>query len=247
MSCVTSDNPIGEFISVYAYIISAVKKLTAIFLIGNHEILGSTVFNAGLQVRHTGKLVSAQSGRPPSPWQRSLVAGDGEGRNSVWLARRGHHVTAVDNSRVGLDKASRLAAENGVAVALIEADLEHWVPTPDSFDAVVLTYVHLPESWRHIAHQRLTSALRPGGCFILEAFHPLQLGYSSGGPKDESLLYTIDMIRSDLAAQPEVILDEVLAWEGEAHLDEGSGHQGSAHLTRYVAHRVKSRNPDTNA
>ncbi len=181
------------------------------------------------------------------PGSEVLLPGDGEGRNSVWLARRGHHVTAVDNSRVGLDKASRLAAENGVAVALIEADLEHWVPTPDSFDAVVLTYVHLPESWRHIAHQRLTSALRPGGWFILEAFHPLQLGYSSGGPKDESLLYTIDMIRSDLAAQPEVILDEVLAWEGEAHLDEGSGHQGSAHLTRYVAHRVKSRNPDTNA
>ena len=175
------------------------------------------------------------------PGSEVLLPGDGEGRNSVWLARRGHHITAVDNSRVGLDKAARLASENGVAVALIEADLESWAPTPDSFDAVVLTYVHLPASWRRIAHQRLISALRPGGWLILEAFHPLQLGHSSGGPKKEALLYTIDMVRSDLAGHPEVILDEVLAWEGEAHLDEGTGHQGSAHLTRYVAHRVKSK------
>ncbi len=175
------------------------------------------------------------------PGSAVLLPGDGEGRNSVWLARRGHHVTAVDNSRVGLEKASRLASENGVALALIQADLAQWVPTPASFDAVVLTYVHLPASWRRMAHQRLVSALRPGGWLILEAFHPQQLRHSSGGPKDESMLYSADMIRADFSADPGVILDEVLAWEGEAHLDEGSGHQGAAYLTRYVAHRVKTR------
>ncbi len=177
------------------------------------------------------------------PGSDVLLPGDGEGRNSVWLAQRGHHVTAVDNSRVGLNKAARLASENGVAIALIEADLEQWVPTPDSVDAIVLTYVHLPASWRRMAHQRLVSALRPGGWLILEAFHPQQLQHSSGGPKDEGMLYTVEMIRSDLATDPAIILDEVLAWEGEAHLDEGSGHQGVAHLTRYVAHRVKVRTP----
>ena len=96
------------------------------------------------------------------PGSSVLLPGDGEGRNSVCLARRGHHVTAVDNSRVGLEKASRLASESDVAVALIQADLEHWVPTPDSFDAVVLTYVHLPAGWRRKVHQRLIFALRPG-------------------------------------------------------------------------------------
>ena len=177
------------------------------------------------------------------PGSDVLLPGDGEGRNSVWLAQRGHHVTAVDNSRVGLNKAARLACENGVAIALIEADLEQWVPTPDSVDAIVLTYVHLPASWRRMAHQRLVSALRPGGWLILEAFHPQQLQHSSGGPKDEAMLYTVEMIRSDLATDPAIFLDEVLVWEGEAHLDEGSGHQGVAHLTRYVAHRVKVRKP----
>jgi len=172
------------------------------------------------------------------PGSEVLLPGDGEGRNSVWLARRGHHVSAVDNSRVGLDKALRLASENHVAVAVIHADLEQWAPMPTSFDAIVLTYVHLPASWRSVAHQRLISALRPGGWLILEAFHPQQMRYRSGGPKDETMLYTAEMIRSDLAVDPRHEFLEAIAWEGEAHLDEGSGHQGPAYLTRYVAQRV---------
>ena len=167
-----------------------------------------------------------------------LLPGDGEGRNSVWLARQGHQVTAMDNSRVGLNKAQGLAAQMNVSVAVVHADLEHWVPPAASFDAVVLAYVHLPASWRQLAHQRLVSALRPGGWFILEAFHPRQLGYQSGGPKLDAMLYTVDMIRSDLGADPELAFAEALAWEGEAELDEGSGHQGPAYLTRYVAQRA---------
>lgn len=179
------------------------------------------------------------------PGSEVLLPGDGEGRNSMWLARRGHHVTAVDNSKVGLDKALRLASENHVSIAVIHADLEHWAPKPACFDAIVLTYVHLPASWRAIAHQRLFSALRPGGWFILEAFHPLQLKYQSGGPKNEAMLYTTEMIRSDLGAHPEILLREALAWEGEAHLDEGRGHQGSAYLTRYVAQRAAPKSKPT--
>ena len=44
-----------------------------------------------------------------------LLPGDGEGRNSVWLAASGHHVTALDSSVVGLKKASELAAINKVS------------------------------------------------------------------------------------------------------------------------------------
>ena len=39
-----------------------------------------------------------------------LVPGDGEGRNSVWLAQQGHSVTAMDSSTVGMAKARALAA-----------------------------------------------------------------------------------------------------------------------------------------
>ncbi len=171
------------------------------------------------------------------PKSRVLLPGDGEGRNSVWLAEKGHLVTALDNSRVGLEKARKLAMERGVGIEVIEADLEDWVPEAASYEAIVLTYLHLPPSLRASVHARLISCLRPGGWFILEAFHPLQLGMSSGGPKVENMLYTSDMICADLRQTTQVAMKEVFAWQGQAQLLEGSGHQGPAHLTRYVAQR----------
>ncbi|WEE75558.1 TPMT family class I SAM-dependent methyltransferase [Comamonas testosteroni] len=48
-----------------------------------------------------------------APSSKVLVPGDGEGRNSVWLAQQGHQVTALDVSSVGLQKAKALAVEGG--------------------------------------------------------------------------------------------------------------------------------------
>lgn len=169
------------------------------------------------------------------PGARVLLPGDGEGRNSVWLAEQGFQVTAMDSSRVGLDKAQNLAAQRGVEIEVVHADLADWIPAPASADAVVLTFVHLPGTLRAGVHQRLVKALRPGGLLILEAFHPRQLSYDSGGPKDVSMLYPLHTLRTDLQAALERNLKEMLAWEGEDHLSEGPGHQGPAYLTRFVA------------
>lgn len=158
-----------------------------------------------------------------------LVPGDGEGRNGVWLAQQGHRVTAMDGSAVGLQKAQALATERGVAFQTVLGDLAIWAPAPASFDAVVLTFVHLPPAIRANAHRRLAAALRPGGLLILEAFHPLQLKHSSGGPKDLAMLYTPDMLREDFTG-----LVEVFAWHGETELDEGPGHQGLAQVVRWI-------------
>jgi SAM-dependent methyltransferase len=166
-----------------------------------------------------------------------LLPGDGEGRNSVWLAGQGHHSTAMDSSSVGLEKAVSLAEQRGVSIAVIHADLVDWAPEPASYDAIVLTYVHLPAELRPLVHQRLAAALRPGGLFILEAFHPLQLDYLSGGPKAQAMLYSAGMIHADLHQLGVPTLEEIMAWEGEVLLDEGSAHQGLAYLTRYIAQR----------
>jgi 2-polyprenyl-3-methyl-5-hydroxy-6-metoxy-1,4-benzoquinol methylase len=55
------------------------------------------------------------------PGGRILCLGEGEGRNAVWLAERGFDVTAVDASRVGLDKALRLAEDRRVTLRLCSA------------------------------------------------------------------------------------------------------------------------------
>ena len=52
-----------------------------------------------------------------------LSLAEGEGRNAIFLAKQGYSVTAVDASRVGLNKARKLAEENGVLVEFIHADL----------------------------------------------------------------------------------------------------------------------------
>lgn len=146
-----------------------------------------------------------------APGSRILLPGDGEGRNGVWLAERGHRVLSVDGSAVGL------------------AD---WAPEPASFDAVVSIYLHLPPALRRVVHRKLVQALRPGGWLVLEAFHPDQLPLASGGPKDVAMLYTLEMLRGDFEG-----LHELLAEETDTVLDEGPGHQGPAKVTRWVGRR----------
>jgi SAM-dependent methyltransferase len=174
-----------------------------------------------------------QSGRFPTNAQ-VLVPGDGEGRNGVWLAKQGHRVTSVDSSKVGLDKALVLASREGVTIQTCLADLAEWSPPAAGFDLVVLTFLHLSPALRTDVHRRLVQALKPGGLLILEAFHPRQLDFNSGGPRDAAMLYPLESLRADF----EGLLDEILAWEGETSLDEGPGHQGPAWVSRWVGQRA---------
>lgn len=176
--------------------------------------------------------LGSQAHRLP-PAARVLVPGDGEGRNSVWLAQQGHQVVAMDVSTVGLHKTRQLAAERGVDVTTVQADLADWQPDPRAFDALVLTYVHLPPAVRRVAHRRLANALKPGGWLLLEAFHPDQLPRHSGGPKQADMLYTLADLQTDFGE----LLTVELALECDALLDEGPGHQGLASVTRLVARR----------
>lgn len=177
-----------------------------------------------------------QAGLIP-PGSQVLVPGDGEGRNGVWLATQGHHVTSVDCSDVGLDKTRDLAQRKGVQLQTVLADLTEWSAAEGAFDAVAVAYLHLPSVQRPVVIGALLRALRPGGVLMLEAFHPNQLGLSSGGPKDVDMLYTLAGLRAD-ALQSGVQGAEVSGWEGGVTLDEGPFHQGPAQVTRWVWRRA---------
>ncbi len=165
-----------------------------------------------------------------APASHILVPGDGEGRNGVWLAQQGHAVASVDSSEIGLQKARDLAASRGVQLATQCVDLSDWSPEANSLDAVVLIYTHLPLAFRQNAHRALARGLRVGGWLILEAFHPEQLAYTSGGPKDIAMLYTPQQLDADFHD----LLTPAMSWHGETLLDEGPGHQGKAHVTRWM-------------
>jgi SAM-dependent methyltransferase len=171
----------------------------------------------------------AEAGRLSSG-ARVLVPGDGEGRNGVWLAHQGMEVLSVDGSAVGLGKARALAQANGVSITTEHADLLTWVWPKARFDAVVSIFLHFPPAERRQVHADMAAALRPGGVLILEAFRPEQLNFCSGGPKDPTMLYRAEDLRSDFAA-----LEIEMIEDAEVSLDEGTLHRGRGAVVRMVA------------
>jgi 2-polyprenyl-3-methyl-5-hydroxy-6-metoxy-1,4-benzoquinol methylase len=103
---------------------------------------------------------------------RVLSLAEGEGRNAVWLAQQGHRVTGVDQSKVGFDKARALAAERGVVIDTVVADLSTFAIDEGVFDVIVSIWAHLPPPARVALHARVVAGLKPGGLFVLEAYTP---------------------------------------------------------------------------
>jgi hypothetical protein len=78
-------------------------------------------------------------------------------------------------------------------------------------------------------HTRLLQFLRPGGRILIEGFHTSQLGKTSGGPKDLSMLYTKENIAEDFVGIQTQLLEEK-----NVVLEEGSYHNGEASVLRYI-------------
>ncbi|MBE9604656.1 class I SAM-dependent methyltransferase [Acetobacteraceae bacterium H6797] len=166
------------------------------------------------------------------PGMRALALADGEGRNGVWLAKQGCVVTSVDWSEVGLEKARALAAEQGVAMETVVADLTQWDWPRGSLDLIAWIYLHMPSAERAIVAARAVEALAPGGLLALECFCPAQQGRRSGGPRDPDLLPDEAWLRHAFA---ELELLECLT--GTVLLDEGPKHQGQAEVVRGLFRR----------
>lgn len=124
----------------------------------------------------------------------------GEGRNAVWLATRGWEVTGVDFSEVGLSKAERLAADNGVSGTWITADVTTWVPPAAGFDLVIVFYLQLPAGELAHALRSAVAAMAAGGTLLLVAHDLLNLSEGVGGPQDAGVLTTAESVVDALAA-----------------------------------------------
>mgnify|MGYP001138667269 CR=1 FL=1 len=103
------------------------------------------------------------------PPGRAVDIACGEGRNAVYLAERGWHVTGVDFSAKALEKARQLEAamaqqHSVIPVTWICADA--LIFTPDPVDLAMIVYAHLPAAVRRTVLKRAAAALRPGGRLI---------------------------------------------------------------------------------
>ena len=136
-------------------------------------------------------LVAEVSDLPPG---RALDLACGAGRNAVWLAERGWHVTAVDFSDVGLSIARELAEARGMTVDWIEADVLNWKPTANAHDLVCVLYLQLPADERRTVLRSAADAVRPGGTLLVIGHDLLNLTEGSGGPTQSDVLFTPDDI-----------------------------------------------------
>lgn len=167
---------------------------------------------------------------PPGP---VLCLAEGEGRNAAFLAGRGHAVTAVDQSAAGLAKARRLAAERGVAITTVVADLSEFPIPRGAWAGVIATFAHLPRPLRRAVHARAAAGLLPGGVVILEAYSPAQVRHRTGGPVSEpSLLMDLAEVRQEFPG-----LEWLVAQEIERPVVEGTGHTGIGAVVQLVGRR----------
>lgn len=168
------------------------------------------------------------------PGGRILSLGEGEGRNAVFLAARGFDVVAVDASSVGLEKATRLAAQAGVRIETVVADLEDFALGSDAWDGIVSIWCHLSRPVRARVHADIAKALRVGGTYLLESYTPAQLKFATGGPKSLDLLPTLAELRVELAA---LRLESAVERERDVH--EGAGHGGRSAVVQVIARRIR--------
>jgi len=148
---------------------------------------------------------------------RALDLAAGEGRNAVWLAERGWRVTAVDFSRVGLEKGRKLAASRGVAgIDWVVADLRDYRPAAGAFDLVLIAYLHCEPSLRADVLGRAASALAPGGTLFVIGHDLANLSEGTGGPQDPAVLYTAESLRAELPGLSVLRAEQVRRTVGDA-------------------------------
>jgi SAM-dependent methyltransferase len=141
----------------------------------------------------------------PLPPGQALDLGAGEGRNSLWLARHGWTVTAVDGSSVALDRMRAAADAEGLSVSPVQADLGDFLRRGDTFDLVVIANIHPSPEERVVLLRAAVGAVRPGGHLFLVGHHVDSLGRV--GPLDAARLYTEEALGGALPGLRTLLLE----------------------------------------
>lgn len=96
---------------------------------------------------------------------RVLDLAAGSGRNTLFLARRGHRVDAIDIAASGLRNIQAAAHREGLDVGFIQTDLTSF-PLPAAAYDVILNIRYLQRS----LFEPIRHCLRPGGIVLFETF-----------------------------------------------------------------------------
>lgn len=168
-----------------------------------------------------------------APGSSLLSIADGEGRNGTFLASLGLRVTALEPAPNARQKSAELAAERGVSLSMIDADLRGYDWPEAEYDAVLACFIQFADpAFRAEIFDGMAKALKPGGLALIHGFARRQPRYGTGGPGIVEQLYDLDLLR-DAFPRWEVLHQA----DYDAELDEGAGHAGLAALVDFVARK----------
>ncbi|MGH9280413.1 MAG: class I SAM-dependent methyltransferase [Acidimicrobiales bacterium] len=120
--------------------------------------------------RANGVLLVEIAGAAPG---RALDVGCGEGADAMWLASQGWQVTAVDVSRVALDRAEVAARAAGLTVDWVQSDVVVTPPDPGAYDLVSVHYPALLRTPDDDAIRGLLAAVAPQGTLLAVGHWPI--------------------------------------------------------------------------
>lgn len=166
---------------------------------------------------------------PLLPAGPALDIACGTGRHALFLAARGQHVTAVDFSRVALDKLEARARSKHIPVRrsrsipaagrhlhgglnLVQANLEE-TQLPDRRFDLIICIQYLQRS----LFSQIVRALRPDGVLLMETFTRAQLEFP-GGPRNPAYLLETGELREAFPELCVLFYRELRAGQGIASL-----------------------------
>lgn len=161
--------------------------------------------------------------------QKVIAFAEGEGRNAVFLAKRGHKITAIDYADSGLQKTKKLAQKYAVDVRTKKVDLLVDSVPSEKYDAAIMVFGHFHRDAQKIIFNKMKNAIKPEGIMMLEVYSKDQLNYGTGGPANLDMLY-----------EPKDILtwceghEVIHFFYGEQERVEGKAHTGLAHVIQLV-------------
>ena len=165
------------------------------------------------------------------PCGETLLIADGEGRNSVYLAKNGFKVTSSDSSIVAQQKAKALADSQNVKVNF---KLENFFDidwSKKQYDNIIgICFQFIPPELIEEAFMGLRSATKKGGTILIHGYTPEQIHYGTGGPKDVSLMYTEATFAHSFTNSEIHLLEKY-----EAKISEGPCHNGKSAKIEFIA------------
>lgn len=180
---------------------------------------------------HAEDLLAAHEGA-----QHVVCLAEGEGRNAVYLAELGAQVCAMDSSKVGLEKAHKLAEQRGVKLQTEVVDLTTAQLPKAHYDGIVAIFCHLPSAGRTHLYEEIAASLKPGGFFLLEAYTAAQLERNTGGPNDADLMVSqAELVRAFKGYEVQV------SQEITREVNEGDRHNGLANVCQFIARKPSAR------